>query len=313
MSSEMEKLLIKQMLSIDNMDNLWESFQSKEDNLTREICKLYLEELKRSYDQFCQMDEELTNFEDFVTDHDKMKRVLQNYITIKNRMTCRLHEFKPQDTSSNSMDAKVSSREILELPDIILVTFDGDRTCWMDFRNTYKRLVHEANISTVKKMHYLKNCLKGEAADIIAGIPISFDGYSEAWEALLEHYDNPRRLMQIYMEQYFDTPRMDDATSKDIYALLNTKTQLYRALKNMVDPATLIDYLVTYSTIRGLDHDTVQRWEESRENSKAIPKFKELQAFLNNRATGLEILEKLNRKDSRLPKENKSFVGGQRY
>jgi len=64
---KMEKLLRKQMLTIENIENLWGSFQSKEDNLTRGICKLYLEELERGYNRFCQMDEQLMDFEDFVT------------------------------------------------------------------------------------------------------------------------------------------------------------------------------------------------------------------------------------------------------
>jgi len=125
-------------------------------------------------------------------------------------------------------------------------------------------------------MHYLKDCLKGEASDVIAAIPITPDDYFAAWEALLGHYNNPRRVMQIYIEQYFDLPRMLNATLKDINALLNTKIYLQRALKSMADATTLIDYLITYSTIRGLNNDTMQRWEDSGRDNKAIPTFQKL-------------------------------------
>jgi len=61
------------------------------------------------------------------------------------------------------------------------MTFDGDRTRWVDFRETFKALVHDViDISPVKKMHYLRGCLKGEAAGSISAIPITPDGYFEA-------------------------------------------------------------------------------------------------------------------------------------
>jgi len=168
------------------------------------------------------------------------------------------------------------------------MTFDGDRTRWVDFRETFKALVHDViDIPPVKKMHYLKDCLKGEAAGSISAIPITADGYFAAWAALLQSYDNPRRIMQVYMERYFDMPQIVHATSQNIDALLNTKTQLHRALKTMTDPATLIEYLMTYSTTRTLDHDTRQRWEDSHASSMAIPTFEELQEFLRNRVIAL--------------------------
>jgi len=56
-------------------------------------------------------------------------------------MTSRLQKLEPQGTSPiNSATAKVSNRDLAttELPKISLMTFDGDRTCWVDFRETYK-------------------------------------------------------------------------------------------------------------------------------------------------------------------------------
>jgi len=111
------------------------------------------------------------------------------------KITCRADELEPQGTSpTNSTNAKVSNAKdfaTTKLPKISLITFDGDRTRWVDFRETYKALVHEAaDIVTVKKMYYLKGCLKGEAAGVIADIPITSEGYFAAWESLLQCYDN---------------------------------------------------------------------------------------------------------------------------
>jgi len=99
------------------------------------------------------LDEELMELKDFVTTDYYKKKVaseaLKRYIMIKVHLTRGLHELKPR------------------------LTFDGDRIRWLDFREQFKRLVHEVtDIITIKKMHYLRSCLKGEAAQVIAGIPM---------------------------------------------------------------------------------------------------------------------------------------------
>jgi len=194
--------------------------------------------------------------------------ILDKYVEIKIHLSSKLEKLEPQGTSpSNSADTKGSNRDLAttELPKISLMMFDGNRTRWVDFLETYKVLMHEAtDIVAVKKMHYLKGCLKGEAAGVINAILITPDGYFAAWKALLQFYDNPRRMMQVYMKRYFDLPSIVNATQQNIDAVLNAKTQLHRALKNMADPAILVEYLITYSTTRPLDNDTRQRWEDSR-------------------------------------------------
>jgi len=267
--------------------------------LAYEKIKTNLDELERLQGRFRETDAELMDCKDFaITDYYKGNvptEILDKYADIKARLSSKLAELKPQAMSySNSTDAKVSNRDFAttDLPKISLMTFDGDRTRWVDFRETYKALVHDAtDIPPVKKMHYLKGCLKGEAAGSISAIPISLDGYFAAWEALLQCYDNPRRIMQVYMERYFDMPQIVHVTPQKTDALLNTKTQLHRALRNMTDSATLVEYLITYSTTKTLDHDTRQRWEDSHASSKAIPIFEELQEelqeFLRNRVIAL--------------------------
>jgi len=278
---KMEKLLRKQTLIVEHMDNLWETCQSrsKKDDLTYGKIKVYLNELEHFQNRFRETDAELIDCEDFTTTDyykdDVSTETLDKYADIKTFLSSKLEELEPQGTSySNSTDAKVSNRNLatIELPKISLMTFDGDRTRWVDFRETFKALVHDViDIPPVKN-------------------PISPDGYFAAWEALLQCYDySPRRMMQVYMEQYFDMPQIVHATSQNIYALLNVRTQLHQTLKNMADPATLVEYLITYSTIRALDHDTRQRWEDSRTSSKAIPTFEELQEFLRNRVIAIQV------------------------
>jgi len=84
------------------------------------------------------------------------------------------------------LNTKIISEDYEEsgLPKINLITFDGDRTKWKDFRNLFKAL----EISPIKKM-----CVsKAEAVEVIAKIKIIPKGYSTTWKGLLVHFDNPR-------------------------------------------------------------------------------------------------------------------------
>jgi len=88
----------------------------------------------------------------------------------------------------------------------------------------FKALVHDvSDIPIIKKMHYLKRSLKGGAAEHVAEIRMIPDDYSLAWEVLKVHYDNPRGLLAVYMKRFFDTPRLVNATSKDIDSVLNAE------------------------------------------------------------------------------------------
>jgi len=72
----MEKLLKRQTATVEHIDNLWETYQSKskKDELTHKEDQSYREELERLRDRFNETDEELMEFKDFVnTEYYKRK------------------------------------------------------------------------------------------------------------------------------------------------------------------------------------------------------------------------------------------------
>jgi len=62
-------------------------------------------------------------------------------------------------------------------------------------------LIHDNKMMPlVKKIHYLKEYLKGESARIISRIPLSkFKGCESAWELIFNRYDNPQRQFETYL------------------------------------------------------------------------------------------------------------------
>jgi len=56
----------------------------------------------------------------------------------------------------------------------ICFQFDGNLNNWEDFRDMFVAVVHnDKTMPLIKKMHYLKGCLKGEAAGVISKIELS--------------------------------------------------------------------------------------------------------------------------------------------
>jgi len=54
-----------------------------------------------------------------------------------------------------------------DMPNIMLSEFDGNLNNWESFRDIFIAIVHnDKTILLIKKMHYLKGCLKSEAAGV---------------------------------------------------------------------------------------------------------------------------------------------------
>jgi len=65
-----------------------------------------------------------------------------------------------------------------DMPKIMLPEFDGNLNNWENFRDMFIAVVHnDKTMPRINKMHYLKGCLKHEAAGVISRIKLSAEGY----------------------------------------------------------------------------------------------------------------------------------------
>ena len=95
----------------------------------------------------------------------------------------------------------------IKLPDIKLPVFSGEYESWLNFHDLFISLVHSStSLSTIQKFYYLRSSLAGEALKLIQSIPISHDQYSVAWNLLISHYQNLRRLKRTYVQSLFEFP-----------------------------------------------------------------------------------------------------------
>ncbi|XP_057339419.1 uncharacterized protein LOC130676929 [Microplitis mediator] len=107
------------------------------------------------------------------------------------------------------------------LPQIKLPTFQGSYDEWDSFKDLFTSLViHENSLTGSQKMHYLKTQVKGEAASLIANIQVTDDEFQSAWELLNTRYTNPRRLLDMHVDELLYRQPLTGHSAAELDALL---------------------------------------------------------------------------------------------
>lgn len=118
----------------------------------------------------------------------------------------------------------------MKFPRIELMKFDGDITKWVEFRDQYMEMVH-SNIAVPEAIQFamLQNHLKGTAADAIAGLPATADGYPAAWAALFSKYENNDLIKNEWIKRLFELPTLSAHPGRAKFlAMIDNTLQLKR-------------------------------------------------------------------------------------
>jgi len=79
-------------------------------------------------------------------------------------------------------------------------TFSGDKQKFEDFWARFKSLVDESVEPENLKMVGLRQCLTGNALEVIRGLGVTTPEYEKAKEILKSKYGGARRLLRAYMD-----------------------------------------------------------------------------------------------------------------
>jgi hypothetical protein len=88
---------------------------------------------------------------------------------------------------------------MVKLPKLELVKFDGQLLKYHEFWDSFKTSVHEnKSISAVDKMNYLKTQLSGEAKSVIAGLANTEENYEHAIKLLEQRFGKKQLIIDAY-------------------------------------------------------------------------------------------------------------------
>ncbi|GFT13535.1 uncharacterized protein TNCV_3830181 [Trichonephila clavipes] len=163
-----------------------------EENLLRTTCILkffgiYRERLEDNYYEFSVLEE-------FVEDVE-----YENFTNSKDLADLALEKIESYLTSINSKlqfeenKSKVNAYSNINLPKYDLPQFAGDFNSWLSFKSIFSSSIDSnESLTDIQKLQYLQNAVTLDASRLIKGFAITHENYKQAWETLLNRYDNQR-------------------------------------------------------------------------------------------------------------------------
>ena len=182
---------------------------------------------------------------------------------------------------------RFSSR--FELPRLQTPIFHGSYDTWLSFYDSFKSMCHDNHeIPNIQKFHYLKACVKDEAAEVIASLETTGNNYQVAWELLKARYDNRKFIVESHVKALFEIPNVSKEFT--VRALLDNIQKRLRALKALKQPVDYWDTLIVYIIKNKLNNYLLEKWEETV-GSTRLPSLKDMTTFLEQRS----LIENTNR------------------
>ncbi|XP_043461792.1 uncharacterized protein LOC122506254 [Leptopilina heterotoma] len=220
-----------------------------------------------------------SKFDELEEDYASTKAIIIREITKLSTKTIHV-----TDTRGN----KFSDSNFKHLPNLSLPKFSGNQLEWETFRDLFKAMVDQTNITDVQKFYYLKSSLTGKAAERIKNLPVNNANYNEAWSMLVRRFDNNRILLAAHMRKLLSCPVASSRSVDEILRLLDATNESIRAFTNIGRPVELWDDWFVHILVNKLDPSTREEWESSQKESEEFPLYEELSTFLEHTVRALE-------------------------
>ena len=169
------------------------------------------------------------------------------------------------------------------LPRIDLPSFNGAYHAWLNFYDSFKALIYDnQQLADVQKLHYLRSCLKNEAAKVISSLETLSANYNVAWDLLNDRYDNRCIIIQNHIKTLMKLLSSNKESASNIRNVLDNVQMHLRALAALDEPVNQWDSIIIYMFTSKLDRCTHREWEKSI-TGKVVPRLEVYLEFLRNR------------------------------
>ncbi|XP_060836320.1 uncharacterized protein LOC132918983 [Rhopalosiphum padi] len=269
-------------------------FNPREDAITLlEFRQEELPHINKKFDEI-QSEIEFINCDDDEKSNLEREAFESDYFSIRSEMQEIINFEKGHTSLPHNVSASSSVHtQRARLAPISLPSFEGDILEWESFFDCYKAMVHnDDSYPSAQKFSYLRSTLKGQALDIIKGIPITDANYNVAIKRLQQRFDNKSLVIQSHIRAILDTPRAEACQARELQDLYSNISAHVAALEALGQPVNQWDAWLVTVVLRKLDYATSHEWQVRRTNTE-LPKYSELQLFLSSRCVALESAETL--------------------
>ncbi|GFY23126.1 uncharacterized protein TNCV_3763661 [Trichonephila clavipes] len=167
-------------------------------------------------------------------EESELQEFEERYFYLNAKFNDKLDELNVQNQgrTQNSVASSITSNSNVSnfrLPKLSIPQFNGHFKDWINFKDLFVSTVHsQVSISNVEKFQYLKGLLTNEPASLIKHMPISNDSYEEAWQKLLDRYDNKKQIVQSLIKTFLDQKPISEANCFNLRKLLDTSDECLR-------------------------------------------------------------------------------------
>jgi len=192
----------------------------------------------------------------------------------------------------------------VKLPSFDLPKFSGAFEEWLNFQDIFKATIdgHTA-LTDAQKLQYLKSCVQGEASSLISSYPLTSGHYAQAWNKLVSHYDNKRRIALAIYKKFSSIQPLKTESAAGLRKLLMVIDECMDKWNVMGFPVDQWDFLLMCHVMDRLDPVTKRSWATSLHENE-VPTYKETCKFLNTYISGLET----NRDPKPVPQRERKFT-----
>ena len=181
-----------------------------------------------------------------------------------------------QISVSGTGDSAVSSNNpelSVRLPAHDLPKFSGNCVDWPVFWNQFRIAVHDRSaLPAIHKFVYLKQCLSGEALDLVKSLLIAESSYGTALTLLRQRFEDTRLILRDYIDALINVPPAQANNPASLRRLVSVFQDKYTGLLNA---GVKTGYLfLTHMLNRKLDHETKRAWEFARLSTAKLDEWK---------------------------------------
>lgn len=237
--------------------------------------------------------EEIANETELLSQLEVRDSIESQYFAIISLAKCIYTKREVSSTCSQKCTHNTNNLPI-KLPTISLPSFDGSYENWLEYRDTFVSLIHNATeINTIQKYHYLRSSLKGSALQVIKSLEFSSNNYQIAWDLLTNRYDNNRLLINNHVKSLFTLQTITKESPVQLRKLVDSVLKNLRSLKIMGEPTDYWDTLVIYLIVSKLDSTTCKEWENKKSTFGKDTKvtLNDLLQFLKDRSDVLDMVQ----------------------
>lgn len=176
-----------------------------------------------------------------------------------------------------------------KVPPIDLPQFSGSYREWQTFHDYFETLFKNDNFNDLERLHYLKKCLKGEAAHLIHNIATCATSFDIAWNRLETRYSNKKCILNAHLSELFSLKSLNLTSAVSLRNLLDSITSIVDSLQLIGRPTDkLSEDILVYLTVQKIDPRTRDAWKMHATKLADYATFKDLTDFLNLRVLGYE-------------------------